>query len=124
MTTPPPALAGVLWPLLAWHGCYAEELAAVRLGVRAARACGDTQSEARMLAGTGFALRQLGRVGEAAGPLRGAARICLELGCDDQLEATLRELGRISAARGRRAEAMRYFTQALRLCPRGGRPPS
>ena len=117
-------LAGVLWPLLGWHGCYAEELGVARLGVRAARACGDAPAEAWMLAGMGSAFRQLGRPAEAAGSLRRAARIWLELGRDDRLAATLRELGRISAARGRRAEAIRYFTQAMRLCQRGAELPS
>jgi tetratricopeptide (TPR) repeat protein len=117
-------LAGVLWPLLGWHGCYIEELAIGRLGVRAARACGDAPAEARMLAGVGSALRQLGRTTAAAGPLRSAARIWLDLGYDHQLAATLRELGRISAARGRHAEAISYFTQAQRLCQRGEQAPS
>ena len=58
-------LAGVLWPLLGWHGRYAEELAVARLGVRAARAYGDAPAEARM----GVALLQgpaeLGRCGLA-----------------------------------------------------------
>ena len=121
-------LAEVLWPLLGWHGCYIEELAIVRLAVRAARACGDAPAEARLLAGMGSALRRLGRVAAAAGPVRSAARIWLELGhdplCDEQLAATLCELGRISAARGRQAEAISYLAQALRLSQRGGELPS
>ena len=92
-------LAGVLWPLLGWHGCYQEQLATARLGVRAARASGDTPAEARMLNGMGHALRQLGRPSEAARPFRRAARIWLELGRDGQLAVTLRELGRLSTAR-------------------------
>jgi hypothetical protein len=117
-------LAAVLCPLLGWHGCYIEELAIARLGMRAARACGDAPAEARMLAGMGSALRQLGRAAAAAGLLRNAARIWLDLGHDDQLAATLRELGRISAARGRHAEAISYFTQAARLGQRGEELPS
>ncbi len=113
-------LAGVLWPLLGWHGCYGEQLATVQLGVRAARACGDAPAEAQMLNGMGHALRQLGRPSEAARPFRGAARIWLELGRDGQLAVTLRELGRIAAAQGLQAEASRYFTQAARLCQHGG----
>lgn len=117
-------LAGVLWPLLGWHGCYLEELAIARLGVRAARARGDAPAEARMLAGVGSALRQLGRVAAEAGPLRSAARIWLEFCRDEQLAAPLCKLGRISAARGRQAGAIGYFAQALRLGQRGRQLPS
>ena len=116
-------LAAALWPLLGWHGSYQEQLTTARLGVQAARHAGDTAAEARLLAGTGFALRHLGRTGEAAGAFRRAARIWLEAGRDDQLAVTLRELGHLSTARGRPDEAIQYFTQAMRLSERAGQEP-
>ena len=88
-----------------------------------ARSYGDTAAEARLLAGTGFALRHLGRAGEAAGAFRRTARLWLETGRDDRLAAVLRELGHLSSARGRPAEAIRYFTQAMRLAARTGQEP-
>ena len=115
-------LAGALWPLLSWHGCHEEQLTAARLGVRAARASGP-YPEARLHTAMGFALRQLGRPGEADGCLRRAARLWLEAGRDDQLAAVLRELGHLSTARGRPAEAIRYLTRALRLSARAGQEP-
>ena len=65
-------LAGVLWPLLGWHGSYTEELAVVRLGVRAARACGDAPAEARMLAG--MDPRSVSSAGPQRRPVRCAVR--------------------------------------------------
>jgi hypothetical protein len=117
-------LAGVLWPLLGWCGCYTEQLAVTRHGVRAAQACADAPAEAQMLAGMSAAQRHLGRVGQAASSLHAAARIWLELGRDDQVAATLRDLGRISAALGRPAEASRYYTQAAQLRRRAVKPAS
>ncbi len=93
-------LAGAIWPLLGWRGCYEEQLTAARLGVRAARVSGDMVTEPRLHAGMGFVLRQLRRPGEAAGFCR-AACLWLEAGRDDQFVAVLRELGHLSTARGR-----------------------
>ncbi len=112
-------LAGALWPLLAWHGCHDEQLAAARLGVRAARSAGNMPAEARLLAGMGHALRQLGRPGRAVSCFRRAAGLWHQLGDGRQLAATLRELGRIRAAQGRTAEAIQYFTQAFGLSRHG-----
>ena len=116
-------IAGVLWPLLGWCGCYTEQLAVTRLGARAARACADAPGEAQMLAGMSAAQRHLGRVTHAASSLRAAARIWLELGHDEQVANSLRELGRLSATQGRPAEASRYFVQATQLDRRAAKSP-
>ena len=47
-------LAGAIWPLLGWRGCYEGQLSAARLGVRAARVSGDMVTEPRLHAGMGF----------------------------------------------------------------------
>ena len=108
-------LAGAIWPLLGWRGCYEEQLTAARLGVRAARASGEMVTEPRLHAGMGSALRHLGRPGEADGCLRRAARLWLGAGRDGHLAAVLRELGHLPAAPGRPAKAIRYLTGALGL---------
>ena len=76
-----------------------------------------------MLAGMSAAQRHLGRVTHAASSLRAAARIWLELGHDEQVANSLRELGRLSATQGRPAEASRYFAQATQLDRRAAKSP-
>jgi tetratricopeptide (TPR) repeat protein len=106
-------LADAMWPLFLYRGHYAERLELDRLGLDAARGCGDDVGEAKMLNRIGMAVLHLRRLDEADAYFRQALRVWERLGNPARAAGCLRRLGFVAVARSRAGDAIGYFTRAL-----------
>ncbi|WP_242904799.1 ATP-binding protein [Actinomadura terrae] len=106
-------LVDASWPLFMHRGHHAERLAFDRTGLAAARAEGDPEAEAKMLNRTGLALRQLGRLDEAAAEFTAALDLWRRLDVPSRIAGTRRRLGLLALDRGALAEAADQFGAAL-----------
>jgi tetratricopeptide (TPR) repeat protein len=106
-------LADAIWPLFLYRGRYTERLEFDRLGLDAARNCGDRLGEAKMLNRLGLAVRDLGRLDEAEAYFQQALRAWQRLGSSGRGAGCLRRLGFVAVAQDRPADAIGYFRRAL-----------
>ena len=106
-------LADAMWPLFLYRGRYTERLEFDRLGLDAARSCGDRLGEAKMLNRIGLAVLKLGRLDEADAYFQQALRVWERMGSKDRVAGCLRRLGFVAAAQQRHDDAIGYFTRAL-----------
>lgn len=113
-------IVDALWPLFMRRGHYHERLQLDRIGLAAARDCGDTTAEAKMLGRLGLALTRQGRLDEAAQRVAQALAIWRRAGNDHRIAGSLRRLGLVEQARGRPEEALAIFAQALAVYQRLG----
>jgi tetratricopeptide (TPR) repeat protein len=111
-----------LWPLFLRRGHYRERLELDRIGLAAARDCGDTTAEAKMLGRFSLALTRQGRLDEAAEHLARALAIWREAGNEHRIAGSLRRLGLVEQARGRQEEALAILAEALAAYQRLGGP--
>ncbi|MFE9107627.1 tetratricopeptide repeat protein [Actinomadura geliboluensis] len=106
-------LVDASWPLFLHRGHHIERLDFDRVGLAAARAAGDLHAEAKMLNRTGLALRQLGRVDQAADDFNAALLLWQRLGATTRAAGTRRRLGLLELDRGATDAAAAQFQAAL-----------
>jgi tetratricopeptide (TPR) repeat protein len=106
-------LADAMWPLFLYRGRYTERLEFDRLGLNAARTCGDLLGEAKMLSRIGMAALDLGRLDEAEAYFQQALRAWERMGSSDRAAGCLRRLGFVAVARNSHDDAVGYLTRAL-----------
>ncbi|WP_344901861.1 ATP-binding protein [Actinomadura meridiana] len=108
-------LVDVSWPLFLHRGHHVERLDYDRIGLAAARAAGDATAEAKMLNRTGLALRQLGRLDEAADDFTAALDLWRRLDVPARIASTRRRLGLLELDRGDLDAAASQFRAALEM---------
>ncbi|MFC0041777.1 ATP-binding protein [Actinomadura rayongensis] len=101
------------WPLFLLRGHGDRRLDFDRLGLAAARAGRDRTAEAKMLNRTGLALRELGRLDEAARDFASASDIWRDLGNRARMAGADRRLGWVEHDRGDLGAARTRFRAAL-----------
>ncbi|MBV9383518.1 MAG: hypothetical protein JO242_23010, partial [Streptosporangiaceae bacterium] len=86
-------LADAMWPLFLYRGRYAERLEFDRLALEAARGCGDSLGEAKMLNRIGMAVLDLGQLDDADAYFREALRAWERAGSSGRAAGCMRRLG-------------------------------
>ncbi len=112
---PEPAwrLVDAVWPLFLHRGHRAERLGFDRIGLRAARECGDLEGEAKMLNRTGLAFQAGKDFEAAAADFRSALDLWTRLGSVHRVAGTRRRLGSVELQRGDHVAALALFEAAL-----------
>jgi len=106
-------LVDAAWPLFAHRGHHVERLEFDRTGLAAARADGDATAEAKMLNRTGLALRELGRLDEAARDFTAALRLWRRLDVPHRVAGARRRLGLLHSDGGDLDAAAEHFSSAV-----------
>jgi tetratricopeptide (TPR) repeat protein len=106
-------LVDATWPLFLHRGHHQERLTFDRLGLGAASRCADLYGQAKMLDRLGLALRDLGRLDEAAEHVRQALKIWRALSDRARVASSLHRLGFMAADRQDFDDAIGHFTVAL-----------
>jgi tetratricopeptide (TPR) repeat protein len=115
-------LADALWPLWRYRGHPGEQLKVSRMGLDAARACGDRDAQARMHGHIGVARYHLGQFGEAARCFARGRALWRDLGDRRREALSARWTGRVAAARGDHEAAIVLHRHALAACREDGGP--
>lgn len=113
-------LVDASWPLFMHRGHHVERLDYDRIGLAAARAEGDAAAEAKMLNRTGLALRELGRLDQAADDFTAALELWRRLDVPARIASTLRRLGLLELDRGDADAATARFGAALDMFRQAG----
>jgi tetratricopeptide (TPR) repeat protein len=108
-------LVSAVWPLFLYRGQYQQRLEFDQLGLEAARRSRDRRAEAKMLNRTGLALRDVGRLAEAAELFQEALAIWESLADDTRVASSLRRLGFIAMDRRQFGTASVHFSRALEI---------
>lgn len=106
-------IVDAMWPLFLRRGHYPTRLVLDQIGLAAARRCGDSAAEAKMLGRYGLILTSLRRLDEAAECYEQALAIWRAAGDDRRVASSLRRLGLVEQARGRIDDALAALGQSL-----------